>query len=86
MVRLFYRPAEPERIVEPRFLYYTKNRDVILNGWQVSGYSESGNLPGSRSFRLDRTQKIEFTDQRSNAHVASTERLPSGVAELICRK
>ena len=84
-IRLFYRPGEPERIVEPRYLYYTKNRNVVLNGRQVAGYSASGNLPGPRSFRLDRAQRIEFTQQAAASGQGSGQ-LPSGVAEVICRK
>jgi len=83
-IRLFYRPGEPERIVEPRFLYYTRNGDVILNGQQIAGYSESGNVPGSRSFRLDRAQRFEFTEQFATSP-AGSGRLPSGAHEIICR-
>src|SRR5262245_45309421 len=60
-LRVFYRPGEGERTVIPRVLGYTTARNVILNGVQISGFSQSGNLPGHRSFRLDHTSDIEFT-------------------------
>jgi predicted DNA-binding transcriptional regulator YafY len=83
-VKLYYRAGEPERIVEPRFLGYTKDRSVILNGWQIGGYSESGNLPGSRSFRLDRATRIEFTTE-AVPNARSAGKSPSGIIEMICQ-
>jgi hypothetical protein len=83
-LRIFYRPGESERVVIPRFLGYTKARNVILNRLQISGFSESGNLPGHRSFRLDRTTDIQFTTKVTSSP-AGSGRLPSGIEELICR-
>lgn len=83
-VKLYYRAGEAERMVEPRFLGYTKDRNVILNGWQIYGYSESGNLPGSRSFRLDRATRIEFTTELVPSP-RSAGKLPSGIVEVICK-
>jgi hypothetical protein len=84
-LRVFYRAGESERVVIPRFLGYTRARNLILNGLQVSGFSESGNLPGHRSFRLDRATDIQFT-----ANVApsqpSSGKLPSGIVELVCAR
>jgi hypothetical protein len=84
LIKLYYRAGEPERIVEPRYLGYTRDRNVILNGWQTGGYSQSGNLPGSRSFRLDRTARIEFTAETAS-NSRGTGRLPSGIVEVICQ-
>jgi hypothetical protein len=78
-LRVFYRPGEGERIIIPRFLGYTKDRNVILNGLQISGFSESGNLPGHRSFRLDRATDIHFTTTVASGHPGSGK-LPSGIA------
>jgi hypothetical protein len=84
-VRIFYRSGESERMVLPRFLGYTSARNVILNGLQISGFSESGNLPGHRSFRLDRMTDIQFTNSATPSPPGSG-RLPSGIVELICSR
>jgi hypothetical protein len=84
-VRIFYRSGESERMVLPRFLGYTGARNVILNGLQISGFSESGNLPGHRSFRLDRMTDIQFTTSVTPSPQGSG-RLPSGIVELICSR
>jgi hypothetical protein len=60
-LRVFYLPGEGERVVIPRFLGYTRDRNVLLNGLQISGFSKSGNIPGHRSFRLDRISDLQFT-------------------------
>ena len=83
LVRIFYRPGEDERAVIPRFLGYTSARNIILNGLQISGFSQSGNIPGHRSFRLDRMSDIQFTTTVSPSP-AGSGRLPSGIVELIC--
>jgi hypothetical protein len=75
-LQIFYRSGEGERVVIPRFLGYTSARNVILNGLQVSGFSESGNIPGHRSFRLDRTTDIHFTTNVSPSPIGGG-RLPS---------
>src|SRR5262245_6321266 len=82
-LRIFYRPGEGERVVIPRFLGYTKDRNLILNGLQISGFSESGNLPGHRSFRLDRATDIHFTTAVTPSHPGSGS-VPGGIVELIC--
>ena len=80
---LFYRPGEGERVVVPRFLGYTKARDILLNGVQISGFSETGKLPGHRSFRLDRIQELHFTT-KVTSRPSGSARTPSGISELIC--
>lgn len=82
-LRVFYRAQEGERVVIPRYLGYTNARDVILNGLQISGFSESGNLPGHRSFRLDRATDIQFTNTATPSP-KGTGKPPSGVTEVIC--
>jgi hypothetical protein len=82
-VRILYLPGEGERVVIPRFLGYTSARNVILNGLQIKGFSKSGDLPGHRSFRLDRTTDIQFTTNVTLSPPGSG-RLPSGMVELIC--
>jgi hypothetical protein len=83
--RLIYRPGEGERIFAPRYLGYTSREDVILNGWQISGFSQSGKLPGSRSFRLDRTTDIQFTTKIIPGP-PGLGRPPSGIVKLICAR
>jgi len=80
---LWYRPGEGPRTVLPRFLGYTRAGNQILNGWQISGFSSSGNLPGHRSFRLDRITNIEFTEQQV-AGPALTGNLPSAIDKPVC--
>ena len=84
-LRVFHRAGESERVAIPRFLGYTRVRNVILNGLQVSGFSESGNLPGHRSFRLDRATDIQFTANVVPSHPGSGK-LPSGIVELVCAR
>jgi hypothetical protein len=84
-VRIFYRSGEGERVVIPRFLGYTSDRNVILNGLQISGFSESGKIPGHRSFRLDRAADIQFTTNVTPSPTGSG-RLPSGIVKLICSR
>ena len=83
--RLFYLPGEGARIFAPRYLGYTSREDVILNGWQVSGFSQTGKLPGSRSFRLDRTTDIQFTTNVVPGP-PGLGRPPSGIVKLICAR
>src|SRR5262245_58566514 len=73
-LRVVYRPGEGERVVIPRYLGYTKARNLILNGLQISGASESGDLPGHRSFRLDRTTDIQFTTKPVPSRTSSSKR------------
>src|SRR5665811_262335 len=80
---LWYRPGEGPRTVLPRFLGYTRAGNQILNGWQISGFSTSGNLPGHRNFRLDRITNIEFTEQRV-AGAAITGGLPRAIDKPVC--
>ena len=84
-VRIFYRPGEGERVVIPRFLGYTSARNVILNGLQISGFSKSGNLPGHRSFRLDRTTDIQFTTNVT-PNPPGSGRPPGGMVQIICQR
>ncbi len=83
-VRLWYRPGEGERTVQPRYLGYTKAGDIILNGLQLSGFSESGGLPGSRNFRLDRTTNIAFGGSAIPRPMPGRPS-PSTFATMICR-
>ena len=41
-VEIWYRAGEPKRIFLPRLLITSKAGNVVLNGWQVGGYSRSG--------------------------------------------
>ena len=83
-IHLWYKAGEDQRIVLPRFLGYTKVGNIILNGWQISGFSRSGNLTGSRSFRLDRMTDMQFTNERVSGPKPSG-RVPSGMVRMICR-
>ena len=82
-ITLWYKPGEAARKVLPRFLGYTRAQNQILNGWQISGFSKSGSLPGHRSFRLDRITEIEFTREQV-AGPPPSGRLPSGIVKLVC--
>jgi hypothetical protein len=60
--RYGYDPAAGElRELEPYAVGYTRQRNVLLFGRQVKGYSKSANdaaaLPGWRNFRLDKIEK-----------------------------
>src|SRR5688572_17814719 len=69
-ITLWYRLGEGPRTVLPRFLGYTRAGNLILGSWQISGFSESGKLPGFRNFRMDRVTKITITNE--------TTEVPSG--------
>ena len=87
-ILLIYREteaAEPPRQVVPRFLGKTKADNLLLNGLQIGGFSESGKLPGHRSFRLDRASAINFTKERV-AIGAGSGRVPSGMETVICER
>lgn len=85
VIRLVYRADEGERTVVPRYLGYTKRGDIIMNGHQLAGFSKSGNLPGARSFRLDRTSKITFTKEVIPGP-PGLDRRHSGIERMICSK
>lgn len=87
-ILLIYREsesAEPPREVVPRFLGKTRSDNILLNGLQVGGFSESGKLPGHRSFRLDRATAINFTKERVTVGPGSG-RTPSGIESIICER
>jgi hypothetical protein len=71
--------------VIPRFLGYTKVRNIVLNGLQISGFSQSGGIPGHRSFRLDRMSDIQFTTNVTPVPKSSGAP-PGGLVELICAR
>jgi hypothetical protein len=83
LVRLWYRSGEGPRILQPRYLGRNRTGRIVLNGWQISGFSDAPTLPASRTFRLDRTFRLEFTDLRTEGPVASG-RLPSSIVTMIC--
>lgn len=87
-VLLTYRASEatePPREVVPRFLGKTKADNLLLNGLQIAGFSESGKLPGHRSFRLDRASAITFTKDRVAVGPGSG-RTPSGMETVLCER
>jgi hypothetical protein len=87
-ILLIYRQSEsaaPPREVVPRFLGKTKADNVLMNGLQIAGFSETGKIPGHRSFRLDRASAITFTKDHVPVGTGSG-RLPSGVVTVICER
>jgi hypothetical protein len=81
-VRVVYRTGEGERVIVPRFLGYTKDRNVILNGIQISGFSASGKIPGHRSFRLDRATDIKVII--NSTPIPRGGGRPPSMVDLIC--
>src|SRR5262249_35202507 len=63
LVGLWYRSGEGPRILQPRYLGRNRSGRLVLNGWQISGFSDALTLPASRTFRLDRTFRLEITDR-----------------------
>jgi hypothetical protein len=82
-ILLIYRAGEGERFIQPRYLGSTKNERILLSALQISGFSETGKLPGFRSFRLDRATEMTFTKDTS-AGSAVSGRPPSGMEKIIC--
>lgn len=82
-IRLRYRGGG-WRYVQPRLLGLNGRGDVILHGWQVSGDSESGGLPGFRNFTFVLIDEYRITRSRIMGPPRST-RWPSGIAENLCR-
>ena len=83
IVRLWYRSGEGPRILQPRYLGWNKAGRLVLNGWQISGFSDSPTLPANRTFRLDRTWRLEISDKPMQGPVASG-RLPASIVTMIC--
>lgn len=55
------------RIVEPHTVGYSRNGYILLRGFQVSGYSRSGNSNGWKLFRLDESQNQSICDEKFEA-------------------
>lgn len=84
-IRLVYLAGEGERTIVPRYLGYTRRGDVILNGRQLAGFSKSGNLPGARSFRLDRTSQIAITKEVTSGP-PGLDNPRIGIERMICSR
>ena len=84
IVRMHYKKNEGERIVLPRYLGRTAAGKEIVNAWQFSGFSETGKLPGFRTFRMDRTTAMIFSKEVSAYAPNVAGKLPSGMVEVVC--
>jgi hypothetical protein len=83
LVRLWYRSGEGPRILQPRYFGRNRAGRLVLNGWQISGFTDAPTLPASRTFRLDRTWRLEITD-RAIVGPSVPGRLPNSIVALIC--
>jgi hypothetical protein len=83
LVRLWYRSGEGPRILQPRYFGRNRSGRLVLNGWQISGFSDAATLPASRTYRLDRTWRLEITDRPIVGPVYSG-RLPNSIVTMIC--
>ncbi len=52
------------RVIEPHCYWETAFGALLLRAWQRSGFSESGEPTGWKTFRVDRLLAFESTSQR----------------------
>lgn len=72
-----------QRVVEPYLLGINELGRLILVGYQVGGYSESGEFPPWRSFELRSVRNLEAIDKsvRPRKGVVSKD---FGIRERLC--
>jgi predicted DNA-binding transcriptional regulator YafY len=89
--RYGYDPAAAElRELEPYAVGYTRQRNVLLFGRQVKGYSKSASdaaaLPGWRNFRIDKIEKGVVNARVSTfAPVRPEPAEHRYIAEFVCK-
>ena len=59
----FQYKGEPSRVVEPHQVGYRQNwNEAELSGYQIGGYSRSGDSPPWRTFKLDEIHSMRISD------------------------
>lgn len=71
------------RTLEPRLLGETRRGNLLLHGWQTAGDSESGGLPGFRSFSLGLISEFRVMF-RLSGRSGQQDRWPQGVVADVC--
>ena len=71
------------RTVEVHTVGYTRDGNGIMRAWQVSGGSQSGEVPGWKLFRFDRTFSTSVTDEDSEAPRPGYKRNDSHITQIV---
>jgi hypothetical protein len=72
------------RVVEPHLVGLHEAGEPILSGYQIAGFSHSGDLPGWRTFI---TTKIDSVEPRSETFTPRSDfnRMAGGMLEVFAR-
>lgn len=73
------------RTVEVHAVGYTRDGKEIMRAWQVRGGSQSGESPGWKLFRFDKTFSTSITDEDSKAPRPEYKRDDTHIARIICQ-
>src|SRR5262245_15665512 len=82
IVRFFYDGGI--RDVEPHGHGCSKDYNDLLRGYQVAGYSRSGDPVGWKMFRFDRASGLMVTDTRSPGPRPEYDRDDDSMATIYC--
>ncbi len=52
-----------ERVIEPHILYVSSNGNILLDAYQISGYSESNEPVAWKRFNIDEIKSAELVDE-----------------------
>lgn len=83
---LFFVYKGHERIVEPHLLgEKTETGNIVLNAWQVSGYSESYNVPPWRNYLLDEITNLTVLNKTFSGARSGYNAVDKTMSRIICR-
>lgn len=87
VVRLVYAPDPPgaSRVCHPHVVYETPGGKVLVEAYQVDGYSSSRPEPGWRHFDVQQVSEIVVTDDRFSIDPGYDRDSPKRHGRVIAR-
>jgi hypothetical protein len=86
---------ELRRVLNPFILYRSQNEEILIEGDQIEGNSDSSSIPYWRSFQLEKIDSVEIVEGPKSVHgsdkiIPNTEEKYNPnherYAEVICAK